>query len=132
MYQSFTDMPVWKESFDLSVEIFNLTNNLPRSEDYGLTSQIRRAASSISANLSEGFGRQTNADKAHFYIMARGSAYETQNHLLYGNKVGYFEREKMEVLFNQYKDLIYSLNRLIKAIMPQPKSQPKPQPYPQP
>ena len=124
MYQSFTDMPVWKMSFDLSVEIFNLTNDLPRSEDYGLTSQIRRAASSISANLSEGYGRQTNADKAHFYIMARGSAYETQNHLLYGNKVGYFEREKMEVLFNQYKDLIYSLNRLIKAIMPQPKSQP--------
>lgn len=127
MYQSFTDMPVWRVSFDLSVEVFNLTNGLPRSEDYGLTSQIRRAASSISANLSEGFSRQTNADKAHFYIMARGSAYETQNHLLYGNKVGYFEREKMEVLFNQYKDLIYSLNRLIKALMPQPKSQPKPQ-----
>ena len=122
MYQSFTDMPVWKMSFNLSVEVFNLTNGLPRSEDYGLTSQIRRAATSISANLSEGFGRQSNADKAHFYVMARGSAYETQNHLLYGYKVGYFEREKMEVLLNQYKDLIYSLNRLIKAIMPQPKS----------
>lgn len=126
MYQSFTDMPVWKMSFNLSVEVFNLTNGLPRSEDYGLTSQIRRAATSISANLSEGFGRQSNADKAHFYVMARGSAYETQNHLLYGNKVGYFEREKMEQLFNQYKDLIYSLNKLIKAIMPQPKSKPQP------
>lgn len=129
MYQSFTDMPVWKMSFNLSVEVFNLTNGLPRSEDYGLTSQIRRAATSISANLSEGFGRQSNADKAHFYVMARGSAYETQNHLLYGNKVGYFEREKMEQLFNQYKDLIYSLNKLIKAIMPQPKSKPQPQPH---
>lgn len=126
MYQSFTDMPVWKMSFNLSVEVFNLTNGLPRSEDYGLTSQIRRAATSISANLSEGFGRQSNADKAHFYVMARGSAYETQNHLLYGNKVGYFERDKMELLFYQYKDLIYSLNKLIKAIMPQPKSKPQP------
>lgn len=130
MYQSFTDMSVWKESFDLSVEVFNLTIDMPRSEDYGLTSQIRRAASSISANISEGFGRQTDADKAHFYIMARGSAYETQNHLLYGNKVGYFDREKMEVLFNQYNNLIYSLNRLIKAISPQPKAQPQSQPQP--
>ena len=123
MYQSFTDMPVWKESFDLSVEVYNLTIGMPRSEDYGLTSQIRRAASSISANLSEGFGRQTNADKAHFYIMARGSAYETQNHLLYGNKVGYFEKEKMEKLLSKYNSLIFSLNKLIKALLPQSKTQ---------
>lgn len=130
MYQSFTDMPVWKESFDLSVEVYNLTIGMPRSEDYGLTSQIRRAASSISANLSEGFGRQTNADKAHFYIMARGSAYETQNHLLYGNKVGYFEKEKMEILFSKYNSLIFSLNKLIKALMPQSKTQSQSNPQP--
>ena len=131
MYQSFTDMPVWKESFDLSVEVFNLTIEMPRSEDYGLTSQIRRAASSISAYLSEGFGRQTNADKAHFYIMARGSAYETQNHHLYGNKVGYFKNEQMQVLYDKYTTLIYALNKLIKAIGTQPKPQSQYNPNPQ-
>lgn len=122
MYKSFTEMPLWKESFDLSVEIFNLTVGMPRSEDYGLTSQIRRSATSISANLSEGYGRRTNADKAHFYVIARGSAYETQNHLLYGNKVGYFEQDKMEALFNQYSNLIFSLNKLIKSISSQSQS----------
>ena len=105
MYANFTEMPVWQKSMDLAVEIFNLTSNLPRSEDYGLTSQIRRAASSVSANLSEGFGRQSNLDKGHFYVMARGSAYETQNHLIYGNKVGYFHQEEMNVLFEKYSQL---------------------------
>ena len=136
MYTNFTEMPVWQKSMDLSVEIFNLTNNLPRSEDYGLTSQIRRAASSVSANLSEGFGRQTNLDKGHFYIMARGSAYETQNHLIYGNKVEYFAKEEMSALFGKYSQLIYDLNKLIKSLVaqsqPQPQSQPQSQPKPQP
>jgi len=119
-------MPVWNEAFDLSIEVFNLSSGLPRSEDYGLTSQIRRAATSVAANLSEGFGRQTSADKSHFYVMARGSAYETQNHLLYGNKVGYFESEAEQQLFSKYTSLIHSLNKLIKALS-QPQSQPQPQ-----
>ena len=127
MYTNFTEMSVWQKSMDLAVEIFNLTSNLPRSEDYGLTSQIRRAASSVSANLSEGFGRQSNLDKGHFYIMARGSAYETQNHLIYGNKVGYFHQEEMNVLFEKYSQLIHDLNKLIKSLVAQPKSQSQPQ-----
>ena len=125
MYTNFTEMPVWQKSMDLAVEIFNLTSNLPRSEDYGLTSQIRRAASSVSANLSEGFGRQSNLDKGHFYVMARGSAYETQNHLIYGNKVGYFHPKEMNVLFEKYSQLIHDLNKLIKSLVAQPKSQPQ-------
>lgn len=128
MYKSFTDMPVWKESLELSLDIFKLTVELPRSEDYGLTSQIRRAASSISANLAEGFGRHTNADKGHFYVMARGSAYETQNHLLYGYKVGYFTKDQAETLYEQYANLIHSLNKLIKSLTS--KSQPHPQSQP--
>lgn len=128
MYKSFTEMPLWKESFDLSVEIFNLTVGMPRSEDYGLTSRIRRSATSISANLSEGYGRRTNADKAYFYVIARGNAYETQNHLLYGNKVGYFEQDKMESLFNKYSNLIFSLNKLIKSISSQSQSKFQSQP----
>jgi four helix bundle protein len=81
-------MPVWQKAHKLSNEVFNLSNNLPRSEDYGLTSQIRKSSNSVSACIAEGFGRSTKKDKSNFYVIARGSSFETQSHLLYGNSVG--------------------------------------------
>ena len=116
MYTSFTQMPVWETAFNLSVEIFNITANLPKSEDYGLTSQIRRSANSVGANISEGFGRVTGHDKAYFYAVSRGSAYETKHHLRYGSAVGYFDKEVVANLINQYQDLINSLNKIIKTM----------------
>jgi len=115
-YNSFIDMPVWNEAVELSVKVFRLTTKLPRSEDYGLTSQLRRSANSISANLAEGFGRRTMKDKSHFYIIARGSAFETQSHILYGNKVSYIDKNDSNELFDKYNSLIYSLNKLIKSL----------------
>jgi four helix bundle protein len=102
MYESFTDMKVWHTASNMSVDIFILTQNLPHSEDYGLTSQIRRSANSISANIAEGFGRKTSKDKSNFYVFARGSVFETQNHLIYGTKVGYFEQTKTDKLLKDY------------------------------
>ncbi|HCT70301.1 hypothetical protein SDC9_21879 [bioreactor metagenome] len=96
MYTSFTEMPVWQKAHQLSIEIFKISSTLPRSEDYGLTSQIKRSSNSVSGNITEGFGRSTKKDKANFYIIARGSSYETQNHLLYGRKVGYFDELNTE------------------------------------
>jgi len=116
MYSSFTQMPVWNSASDLSTKVFNLTIHLPKSEDYGLTSQIRRSANSVSANIAEGFGRTTAKDKSHFYIMARGSAFETQNHLIYGKRVSYFEKEPVSELFIKYQELIIGLNKIIKTI----------------
>ncbi|WP_416338477.1 four helix bundle protein [Lentimicrobium sp.] len=89
-------MPVWQKAHQLSIEIFKISSTLPRSEDYGLTSQIKRSSNSVSGNITEGFGRSTKKDKANFYIIARGSSYETQNHLLYGRKVGYFDELNTE------------------------------------
>ena len=109
-------MPVWIKAHDLAVEVFKLTIDLRRSEDYGLTSQIRRSANSSPANISEGFGRKTSKDKTHFYIIARGSAFETQNHLLYGNKVKYFDDEITISLINKYARLIFELNKLMKSL----------------
>jgi len=59
-------MPVWQKAMELSVVVFDLSSSLPKSEDYGLTSQLRRAANSISANIAEGFGRNINKDKRQF------------------------------------------------------------------
>ena len=110
IYISFTEMPVWQKAHKLAIEVFNLTINLPRSEDYGLTSQIRKSSNGVAACIAEGFGRSTKKDKSNFYIIARGSSYETQNHLLYGNKVGYFETQIIQRLFDDYNDLIFDLN----------------------
>lgn len=101
---------------NIAVEVFKISLKLPRSEDYGLTSQIRRSANSVSANISEGFGRNTNRDKSKFYIIARGSAFETQNHLIYGQKIGYFELEISNNLIDKYNELIHDLNKLIKSL----------------
>lgn len=115
-YRSFTEMPVWVKAHNLSVEVFKLTINLPRSEDYGLTSQIRKSSNGVAACISEGFGRNTKKDKSNFYIIARGSSFETQNHILYGKAVDYFEDQITQRLFNEYADLIHDLNKLIKSL----------------
>ena len=109
-------MPVWIKAHELAIEVFNMTVDLPRSEDYGLTSQIRRSANSVPANIAEGFGRRTNKDKSYYYTIARGSAFETQNHLLYSNKVKYFKDDKTNNLFERYADLIFDLNKLMKSL----------------
>jgi len=109
-------MPVWQKAHKLAIEVFNITVDLPRSEDYGLTSQIRRSSNGVAGNIAEGFGRKTNKDKSNFYIIARGSAFETQNHLLYGNKVNYFNNEITEKIFKEYSELIYELNKLINSL----------------
>ena len=116
MYKSFTEMPVWQKAHKLAIEVFKLTINLPRSEDYGLTSQIRKSSNGAAACIAEGFGKSTNRDKSNFYVIARGSSFETQNHLLYGNKVGYFETQITLRLFREYDDLVLELNKLIKSL----------------
>lgn len=109
-------MTVWQKSNKLSQEVFELTKPLPQSEDYGLTSQIRRSANSISANIAEAFGRNTKKDKHNFYIIARGSAFETQSHLLYGETIGYFNNKLIEQLVKEYQNLIHQLNKILKTL----------------
>ncbi len=115
-YHSFEDMPVWKRAMDLAVVIFELTKSLPRSEDYGLTSQIRRAALSISANIAEGYGRETSIDKKRFYIISKGSLLETKNHYIYGCKVLYFTEDIL--IHNELNEIHHELNKLIKYLKP--------------
>ncbi len=108
-------MPVWQKAHKLAIEVFQLTVGLPRSEDYGLTSQIRRSSNSVPGNIAEGFGRSTNKDKSYFYIIARGSSYETQNHLLYGKDVNYFNDLIVKRLFHEYSEMIFELNKIISS-----------------
>ncbi len=109
-------MPVWKDSLNLSEKVFILSLALPKSEDYGLTSQIRSSANSITANIAEAFGRRTPKDKNRLYAISRGSAFETQSHLLYGQKVKYFEENEISDLLKQYDQLIFDLNKIMKYL----------------
>ncbi|WP_210766904.1 four helix bundle protein [Empedobacter stercoris] len=89
---------------------------LARTEDYGLASQIRRSAESISANIAEGFGKSIINDKVRFYEIAKGSAFETKSHLIYGQKVGYFKEDSINHLFKELNVIIFEINKLKKAL----------------
>ncbi|UJS18597.1 MAG: four helix bundle protein [Candidatus Jettenia sp.] len=123
-YNSFEEMPVWQKAMDLAVRIFKLTEKLPRKEDYGLTSQIRRSTLSISGNLAEGFGRKHMKDKLNFYYNSRASLTETRNYLIYGYRVEYFPKTEFEGSSNLVEEIWKELNSLINSL--EKKTQPQP------
>ena len=90
----FTDLNTWKEGHKLVLTIYQITKKLPKDELFGLTSQMRRAAVSITSNIAEGFSRQSFKEKAQFYSMAQGSLTELQNQLLVSKDIGYFTAEE--------------------------------------
>ncbi len=105
---------------DLAVDMFSVTDKLPRKEDYGFTSQIRRSSLGISANIAEAFGRKHTKDKINFYYIARGSLTETQSHLEYGTRVGYIDSlisgKLDQILHSLYNDL----NKIIVSLKDKP------------
>lgn len=116
MFNSFEEMPVWIKGMELARRIHQLTGKLPRKEDYGLTSQIRRSSLSITGNLAEGFGRKHTKDKLNFYYATRGSLAETKSHLIYGQKVGYFTRTDLDDLEAVIAEIWRELNSLIRSL----------------
>lgn len=108
-------MQIWQDSMLIAEKIFILTENLPRKEDYSLTSQIRRSALSISANISEAFGRKHTLDKLKFYYYSRGSILETRSHLEYGKRVKYFNESDFLEIDNSLNKVHLDLNKIIKT-----------------
>jgi four helix bundle protein len=115
MYSSFEDMPVWQKGVELAERVFVITETLPRKEDYGLTSQIRRSALSVAGNIAEGFGRRHTKDKLNFYYMSCGSLAETKSHLIYGSRVGYFRPADLDSLLELVETIWKELNKLINS-----------------
>ena len=115
-YRSFEDMQVWKDALDLAVRVFEWSEKLPKKEDYGLTSQVRRSALSVSANIAEGFGRHHVADKLNFYYNARGSLYETRSHILYAAKVKYLDEDLGSELCQTIDTVTVDLGKLISSL----------------
>ena len=94
--KDFKNIEIWKRSHKLTLEIYKATQCFPKEEIYGLTSQIRRAVSSIPINIAEGCGRRTNAELANFLNIASGSASEVEYEILLAKEIGYISNEQYE------------------------------------
>ncbi|HOZ36475.1 MAG TPA: four helix bundle protein [bacterium] len=113
--ENFYDLSTWKEAHLLVLKIYKITEQFPAHEIYGVTSQIRRASSSITANIAEGFSRYHYKDKIKFYYQARGSISEVQNFLILSRDLGYINTEKCAELGLKAHDVRKLLNGLIRA-----------------
>jgi four helix bundle protein len=111
----FQDLTVWQEAKKLIILTYEYTNRFPSAEQYALTSQMRRAAISVSSNIAEGFGRKTARDKEHFYVMAYGSLAELENQILISKELNYGDQNKVPELLHQIKSEGQLINGLLRA-----------------
>ena len=106
--KSFKDLIVWQKAHQWVLEIYHFTNSFPSKEQFGLISQLRRAAISIPANIAEGFKRKGNPDKARFYNIAQGSIEECRYYLILAADLDYGDARMLEKNLEE-------INRLLEA-----------------
>lgn len=113
----FENLTVWKKSHELVLDLYKVTALFPKEEVYGLTSQIKRAAVSVPANIAEGFVRRSRKDKVHFYNMAQSSLSEIQYYLILIRDLGFLESSfKNNALRQKAEEVAKMLNGLITSI----------------
>jgi len=112
--ESFKDLRVWREGHRLVIMVYKITKNFPKEEQFGLTSQLRRAVVSITSNLAEGFSRSSYKEKTQFYAVALGSLTEVQNQLLIAKDIGYLLEAEYLAIENQTTVVSKICNGLIK------------------
>src|SRR5438128_2266553 len=105
-------LEVWIKALELVTDVYKDTESFPKEERYGLTSQIRRAAVSIPANIAEGAGRYSSKEFAHFLSNAQGSASELETELIISNRLGYLD----ETSFSQLIAQLERIGRLITGL----------------
>ena len=108
-------MEVWKVTHKLAIDIYKLTKKFPKEELFGITSQLQRAATSVSANIAEGFSRFFYKDRVRFYYQARGSISETQNFLYLAMDIGILKPDLGKDLVLRYDEARQILNGLIRS-----------------
>jgi four helix bundle protein len=111
--RDFERLEVWKYAHRFALEMHSITQNFPRTEIFGLTSQVRRASLSISANIAEGCGRRSDKDFAHFLDIAMGSAKETDCLLRYSRDLGYLT----EVAYRKLKIDVTRIQKMLTALI---------------
>lgn len=113
--RTFEDLDAWKIGHEFVIEIYEITKKFPKEETYGLVNQLRRAATSITSNIAEGFSRYSFKDKIRFYYNARGSISECRDQIHISWDVGYLEKECAEVFLLKTDRIRQVLNGLIRS-----------------
>jgi four helix bundle protein len=114
--KDFRKLNVWQKAHLLTLETYKTSKTFPKDELYGLTSQIRRACSSIPANIAEGCGREGEAEFGRFLQIAQGSASELEYHLLLARDLKFLENKDYESLFSQLLEVRRMLTNLTKRL----------------
>ncbi|MFQ5816811.1 MAG: four helix bundle protein [Terriglobia bacterium] len=110
--RSFTELVAWQKAHELALLIYQVTKKFPREEQFGLISQLRRASSSVAANIAEGFGRRTTKELLHSLRIANGEAEGTRYFSLLSRDLNYMNLGE----FNQVNQLCDSVSRLVSAL----------------
>jgi len=110
---NFRDLNVWKRAHELELKLYRYTTKFPRTEMFGMIDQLRRASISISANIAEGMGRGTYADRIRFYYNARGSMYEVDSLLMTVKDLKYLSI----IEYNDLLQLVEDVGRLLNGFI---------------
>lgn len=114
--KTFRDLLVWQKSMRFVTEIYEITKQFPREENFGLTSQIRRSTVSVPSNIAEGFGRQGLGDYIRFLNIAIVSLFEMQTQLEISYNLEYTSKEKFEILYENSREIERMLSSLIRKL----------------
>lgn len=113
---SFKQLRVWQEAHSFVLEVYRATNSFPNEEKFGLTSQFRRAAFSIPANIAEGYKRLGKAEKLRFFNISQGSLEECRYYIILSHDLGYVDEQAYELLNSKIGSTSYLLNNYCKRI----------------
>lgn len=114
--KSFQDLNIWKEAHSLTLEVYRVTKEFPKTEMFGLISQLRRAAASVPANIAEGMGRNTTKELLSFLYNSRGSLSEVIYHLILSSDLNYLSKGDFESLYKRYNGLAIGMNVFISKL----------------
>lgn len=113
---TYKDLTVWQKSIELVTEMYHLTNSFPKSELFGLTSQMKRAAISIPSNIAEGFTRKSRLEYLHFIRIAFSSGAELETQLFIAQKLHFTERNSYHNIESLLDEIMRMLNKLISSL----------------
>jgi len=114
--QPYRDLRVWQGAMSLAEAAYVLTKDFPRAEVYGMTSQIRRSAVSVAANIAEGYGRESTGAYVNFLRTAQGSLKELETHVILGGRVGLIAGDQPEGFLSHCDEVGRMLRALIRSI----------------
>jgi four helix bundle protein len=113
--RSFRDLMVWRKAHEFVLAVYRLTDSFPDREKFGLSHQMRRTAVSIPANIAEGFGKRSRAEKARFLNIAEGSLEECRYYLILAHDLGYGQTESLTSILEETSRLLSAYARAILA-----------------